>query len=123
MRVTCRVRPGPPQDAVRAFRHGPRLERAHRIAANAVRFGSDAFHAAVALDLVVPLAGRRWHALCIWCLERYDVPVEYMHRVGGWCTSCAYNGPDVLVTSVEVSPPATPASSQDCRGFTLPAEV
>lgn len=110
--LACRVRPGV-QDVVRAFRHGPRIERARQIAANAHRFGSDSFHCAVALNIAVPLYGRVWANLCVWCLERAvgDVPPELMFRLSwdpkarDWCARCPYNGCDVLIASIDVNYP------------------
>lgn len=83
-----------------------------RIRANAVRFGSTAFVAAVALDLTAPIEGRRWIPLCWRCLDgdrfRCEVPDELVVRVSyraggdaGHCAGCErFEGPDVFAVSV-----------------------
>lgn len=82
-----------------------------RIVSNARRLGHSAFVASVALDLVAPIAGRSWHALCCWCAMDAD-PTESApaHRISttaasaGGCSRCPYTGCDTLVIALAVAP-------------------
>jgi hypothetical protein len=84
---------------------------ASRVLANARRMGTDAFHAAAALDIVAPVAGRTWTAMCCGCacaLDPHDEwPSYYVTHertaAWNWCATCAYSGPDTLVVSVPLS--------------------
>ncbi len=74
------------------------------------RFAKDALVASVALDIVAPVGGRTWTAICCWCLERleHDIPDEIVHRLGmlswhsfpGGCMRCPYYGCDTLVAAI-----------------------
>lgn len=76
-----------------------------RLIRNARNLNKSAFATAMALDLVAPRAGRRWVAMCCWCLDKVD-PIArrtFAARLGtgaDFCGSCSYTGPDTLVVSV-----------------------
>lgn len=85
--------------------------KATQIVANARRLGKDAFHTSVALDLVAPVEGRTWTAVCCSCLDRIapDLADAFVHRVSmtitqsaGGCMLCPYTGCDTLVAAIEV---------------------
>jgi len=88
-------------------------ERAAQIASNARRLAKDALHTSVALDLVAPVEGRTWTAICCSCLDarEHDVPDELVHRLGteswhafpGGCMLCPYFGCDTLVVALKVA--------------------
>lgn len=84
---------------------------AAQLVANARRLGKDAFHLSAALDLIAPVAGRTWTAICCSCLERVDHTIadEHVHRVSlttyqsaGPCMLCSYSGCDTLVAALEI---------------------
>jgi hypothetical protein len=85
------------------------------VASSARRLAIDALHASVAMDLVAPVEGRTWTAICCWCLERveHDIPDEYVHRLGletwhsfpGGCMLCPYYGCDTLVAAIRKETP------------------
>jgi len=76
------------------------------------RFAKDALTASVALDIVAPVAGRTWTAICCSCLDReeHDIADEYVHRLAsrlwmtfpGGCMRCAYFGCDTLVVAIRL---------------------
>lgn len=77
------------------------------------RFAMDALVASVALDVVAPVEGRTWTAICCSCLDRveHDLPDELVHRLGtqawhsfpGGCMLCPYFGCDTLVAAIRVA--------------------
>lgn len=83
------------------------------VVANCRRFAKSALVASVALDIVAPVAGRSWTAVCCSCLDRveHDVPDEHVYRLGtlrwhgfpGGCMLCPYSGCDTLVAAMTVS--------------------
>ncbi len=86
------------------------LELVRSRCAFARRRGIDAFHLSAALDIVAPVAGRTWTAICCWCLDRtaHTTADELVHRValerwqnGGPCMLCPYVGCDTLVAALE----------------------
>lgn len=88
-----------------------------RIAENTRRMHKDALVGAVALEIVAPLAGRRWTAMCCSCLERvqHDLEDAYIRRVSygpsaGPCVHCPYVGPDTLVVSLADAKFGAPAA-------------
>lgn len=74
---------------------------------NARRMGHDALHTSIALDLVAPVEGRTWTALCCWCLDRID-PGAPSRRLAltphatfpGGCSRCSYAGADTLCAAI-----------------------
>lgn len=74
------------------------------------RFAKDALVASVALDIVAPVSGRTWTAICCSCLDQVeqDIPDEYVYRLGmrtwhtfpGGCMLCSYYGCDTLVAAI-----------------------
>lgn len=80
------------------------------------RFAKSALTVSVALDIVAPLAGRTWTAICCSCLERieHDIADEYVHRLAcrswmsfpGGCMLCPYYGCDTLVAAIKCVEPA-----------------
>ncbi len=88
------------------------LERVERYVASGRRFAKDALVVAVALNVMAPIAGRTWTAVCCWCLDRlaHDLPDTHVHRIAralggdaGGCMRCMYSGCDTLVASLENS--------------------
>lgn len=85
---------------------------AARIVANARNLRKDALHTSVALDLVAPVAGRRWLPMCCLCVDAAEVAtgteIEAYRlnlddgRDTGCCASCERGGRDTLVASVMV---------------------
>ena len=70
-----------------------------------IRMSKPAHVVATALELVAPLPGYRFGALCCWCLERADratVRVVPHARLadGGECDRCPEHGRDVLLCMV-----------------------
>lgn len=96
---------GIPEDGLGA----QRMLRIETIIGNARRLGIDAFHAAAALDLMAPIAGRMWIPLCCGCLDATEpaladalvhrIAMTIRHSAGG-CARCSYSGCDTLVVSV-----------------------
>lgn len=83
---------------------------ATRIVSNARRLGHSAFTTSIALDIVAPVAGHSWYALCCHCAAAAD-PLETLpaHRVAteshqdaGGCSRCPYSGCDTLVIALPV---------------------
>lgn len=86
-------------------------ETARRIVSNARRLAKDAFHTSVALELVAPVEGRMWTAICCSCLDarEHTISDELVHRIAmttsqdaGGCMCCPYSGPDTLVAALAV---------------------
>jgi hypothetical protein len=80
------------------------------VIASCRRFARSALVASVALDLVAPVVGRSWTAVCCSCLDRTEhaIPDEYVHRLAieswqafpGGCMLCPYYGCDTLVAAL-----------------------
>jgi hypothetical protein len=80
------------------------------IASNARRLAKDAFHLSVALELVAPVPGRTWTAVCCSCLERIDhaisgdlvyrLAMESWQSFPGGCMLCPYSCCDTLVAAL-----------------------
>ena len=89
----------------------PLSATAARVLSNARRMAKNAFHCAAALDIVAPVAGRTWTAMCCGCacaLDPHDEwPSYYVTHdptaTWNWCATCSYSGPDTLVVSVPLS--------------------
>jgi hypothetical protein len=74
------------------------------------RFAKDALTTSVALDIVAPVEGRTWTAICCSCLDRveYDIADEHVYRLAcaswmsfpGGCMLCPYYGCDTLVAAI-----------------------
>jgi hypothetical protein len=89
------------------------VRRAADVVAFCRRFAKDALVTAVALDIVAPVPGRTWVAICCSCLEReeHDIADELVHRLAfaswmsfpGGCLRCTYYGCDTLVAAVRRS--------------------
>lgn len=88
------------------------LARVEGVIGAARRFAKDALHTSVALDIVAPVPGRTWTAICCSCLDRVEhtIPDELVYRLGmrtwhtfpGGCMLCPYYGCDTLVAALEV---------------------
>lgn len=79
------------------------------VAILAQRYRWEAYVAAVALDSLVPRAGRTWRAVCCLCADSLDVAGTGVdaHRINtdtghdtGCCAFCGTCGRDTLVASV-----------------------
>ena len=87
-------------------------DAALRLVGNARRLGHSAHAAALALDLVAPVTGRRWVSVCVWCFERLErahaLPDSPSARVSGDCFCCPVSGRDVLVAALPALPTLAP---------------
>lgn len=89
-----------------------RYQRAERSVHYARGRGVDALHVSVALDIVAPVPGRTWTAICCGCLDRveHDLADDLVHRISmhtwqsaGPCMLCSYSGCDTLVAALKRS--------------------
>ena len=89
------------------------MSRAADVVGHCRRLAKSALIASVALDVVAPIAGRTWTAICCSCLDRleHDIADEYVHRLAsrswmsfpGGCMLCPYYGCDTLVAAIRVA--------------------
>lgn len=87
------------------------MRTAHDVVMFARRFARDALHTSVALDIVSPVAGRSWTAVCCSCLEREERDIDdglvYRLAMSAWmsfpggCMLCPYFGCDTLVAALK----------------------